>query len=299
MNGPTRRLATALFLGFVMLLGSVTWMQVIAADTYRNDPRNLRTSISESGKERGVIVTADGTVVARSVPSETDPQSFVRVYPEGPAYAPVVGYTSRLAGSAGLEAVFADELRSRRDLTPSDMISAIFGRDLRPRSIQIAVVPELQELAFEALGGNRGAVVALDPRTGDVLAYVTSPTYDPQDLAGPEGLDNRAALLDDPAGPLRDRAGNEILRPGSSFKTVVAAAAFESGDFTPESLLEDPPQFQLPGSSATISNSGGGVCADGNARTSWPRRSARSCSVVRPRSSTGPWTTRSPTNASV
>lgn len=279
MNGPTRRLATALFLGFVVLLGSVTWMQVIAADTYRNDPRNLRTSISESGKERGVIVTADGTVLARSVPSEEDPQSFVRVYPEGPAYAPVVGYTSRLAGSAGLEAAFADELRSRRDLTPSDMISAIFGRDLRPRSIQISIVPELQELAFEALGGNRGAVVALDPRTGDVLAYVTSPTYDPQDLAGPDGLDNRAVLIDDPAGPLRDRAGNEILRPGSSFKAVVAAAAFESGEFTPESMFDDPAQFQLPGSSATISNAGGGVCADGDA-ASIEIAFIRSCNTV-------------------
>jgi penicillin-binding protein A len=279
MNGPTRRLATALFVGFLLLLGSTTWIQVVAADRYRSDPRNERTSISESGKERGVIVTLDGTVLARSEPSEDDPQSFVRIYPEGPAFAPVIGYTSRLAGRAGIEAEFADQLRSRRDLTPSDMISALFGRDLRPRSVQVTISPELQELAYEALGGNRGAVVALDPRTGDLLAYVTSPTYDPQDLAGPDGLDNRAELLAQPDGPLRDRAGNELQRPGSSFKTVVAAAAFESGGFAPESLFDDPVAFQLPGSSATISNFGDGLCSDGGA-VSLQVAFIRSCNTV-------------------
>lgn len=279
MNGPTRRLATALFLGFVMLLGSATWIQVIAADRYRNDPRNVRTSISESGKERGVIVTSDGTVLARSEPSPDDPQSFVRVYPEGPAYAPVVGYTSRLAGSAGLEAAFADELRSRRDLTFSDMLSALFGRDLRPRSVQVTIVPELQEVAYQALAGNRGAVVALDPRTGDLLAYVTSPSYDPQALAGPDALENREGLLADPEEPLRDRAGNEITRPGSVFKTVVAAAAFESGEYAPETLFDDPVTFQLPGSSATISNFGDGLCSDGG-RVTLEVAFIRSCNTV-------------------
>jgi penicillin-binding protein A len=279
MNGPTRRLATMLFMGFLLLLGSVTWIQVIAADRYRSDPRNVRTSISESGKERGVIVTGDGTVLARSEPSADDPQSFVRIYPEGSAYAPVVGYTSWLAGSAGIESAFADELRSRRDLTPSDMISAIFGRDLRPRSVQVAIIPQLQQLAYEALGDNRGSVVALDPRTGDVLAYVTAPTYDPQDLADPDGLENREALLARPDGPLRDRAGNELLRPGSSFKVVVAAAAFESGEYSPESLFDDPVAFQLPGSSATISNFGDGLCADGG-QVSLEVAFIRSCNTV-------------------
>jgi penicillin-binding protein A len=279
VNGPTRRLATALFAGFLVLLGSLTWTQVIAADTYRNDPRNVRTSISESGKERGVIVTTDGTVLARSEPSEDDPQSFVRLYPAGPAYAPVVGYTSLLAGSAGLEDAFAEELRSRRDLTPSDMISALFGRDLRPRSIQVTILPELQEAAYAALDGNRGAVVAIDPRTGDLLAYVTSPTYDPQSLAGPDGLENRAELLDDPDEPLRDRAGNELLRPGSTFKAVIAAAAFESGDFAPETLFEDPREFQLPGSTATVSNFGDALCADGG-RVTLEVAFIRSCNTV-------------------
>lgn len=279
MNGPIRRLATALFVGFMMLLGSATWIQVVAVDRYRNDPRNVRTSISESGKERGVIVTGDGTVLARSEPDAEDPQSFVRIYPEGPAFAPVVGYTSRLAGSSGVEAEFAEELRSRRDLTPSDMISAIFGRDLRPQSLQVTVIADLQRFAFEALGGNRGSVVAIDPQTGDLLAYVSSPTFDPQELAGPDGLANRQLLLDDPDAPLRDRAGNELIRPGSSFKTVVAAAAFEAGGFAPETLMDDPESFPLPGSSATISNADGGVCANGT-RVTIEVAFIRSCNTV-------------------
>jgi peptidoglycan glycosyltransferase len=267
MNGPARRLAAVLFLGFGALLGSLTWVQVISANRFRDDPRNLRAQISESGKERGVIVTADGTILARSDVDETDPQAFVRVYPEGPAFAPVVGYTSRLAGSAGIEAGFADDLRSRRDLTLSDLISVIFGRDLRPHNVQVTLVPELQKAAYEALAGTRGAVVAIDPSTGDVLAYVTSPSYDPQTLTGPDALTNRQALLDDPAGPLRDRAGNELARPGSTFKTVVASAAFETGNFTPDSTFADVVEFTLPGSTATISNLGGVLCAGGGTVT--------------------------------
>jgi peptidoglycan glycosyltransferase len=279
VNGPARRLAGSLFAAFVVLLGFLSWYQVIAADRYRDDPRNLRAAISESGKERGVIVTRDGTILARSDPDPDDTQSFLRVYPAGEAFAPVVGYTSLLVGTTGLEAGFAEQLRSRRDLTPSDLIAAIFGGDLRPRSIQVTIEPQLQLTAYEALEGQRGAVVALDPATGDLLAYVSSPSYDPQPLTGEEAVAQRQALLDDPDEPLRDRAGNEVVRPGSSFKTVVTAAAFETEQFSPESDLDDAEEYRLPGSSATISNAGGGVCADGN-RASIQVAFVRSCNTI-------------------
>jgi len=279
MNGPTRRLATFLLVGFAMMLGSLTWIQVLSPDTYRNDPRNVRTSLSESGKERGVVVTADGTLLAYSETDGEDPQSYLRIYPQGEAFAPVVGYTSRLAGSAGLEASYADTLRSRRDLTLSDMLAALFGRDLRPRSIQVSIVPELQQAAYDALGGLRGSVVALDPTTGDVLAYVSSPSYDPATLTGPDAVEVRQALLDDPDEPLRDRAGNEVLRPGSTFKTVVSAAALDSGLFAPESELVDYEEFPLPGSDATISNAWGGFCSTGRT-VSLQTAFVRSCNTV-------------------
>jgi peptidoglycan glycosyltransferase len=260
-------LATALFVGFVTLLGSLTWIQVVAVDRYRDDPRNLRTAISESGKERGVIVTLDGTLLAYSETDSEDPQSYRRIYPQGEAFAPVVGYTSRQAGSAGLEDAYADVLRSRRDLTFSDLLSAVFGRDLNPRSIQVTIEPELQRLAYELLDGQRGAVVALQPTTGEVLAYVTAPSYDPQSLTAAEPLAVRQDLLDDPAGPLRDRAGAELVRPGSSFKAVVAAAAFDSGLFAPDTELVDASVYTLPGTDATIANFSGGFCNDGRTVT--------------------------------
>ncbi len=279
MNRPTRRLATAIFLAFGVLLGFVTWYQVLAVDRYRNDPRNARTALSESGKERGVIVTRDGVVLAQSSPDPDEPTSYLRSYPEGDAYAPVVGYTSLLAGSAGLERSFADELRSRRDFTISDLIAAALGGDLRPRSLQVTIDPALQTTAYSLLNGQRGAVVAIEPSTGELLAYVSTPSFEPNDLTGPGALDYRQQLLDDPAQPLIDRAGNSLYAPGSTFKTIVAASAIESGLASPETEFPDLVAFPLPDSTATISNFDDGLCASGGT-VSLQIAFSRSCNTV-------------------
>ncbi len=279
MNGPMRRMATLVFVGFGLLLGALTWFQVLGADGYRSDPRNVRTAINISGKERGLIVTSAGTVLAQSVPDPDDPQAFQREYPEEAAYAHLVGYTSRLVGEAGLEEAYRDELRSRRDLTISDVISALFGRDLRPENLLVTIDADLQQAAFEALEGRRGAVVALEPSSGAVLAYVSSPSYDPNTFLGPSAVANRQSVLDDPDEPIRDRAGAELYPPGSVFKTVVAAAAVEAGIAGPETTFDDPVVYQLPGSTATIGNADGGPCADGVSVT-LQRALVRSCNTV-------------------
>lgn len=279
MNGPARRLAMSLMAAFTALLVGLTYVQVLAADRYRNDPRNVRTAINEGGRERGVIVTVDNTVLALSEPDPEDPQLFERRYPEGPAFAPVVGYASQFAGSAGLEDGFSDDLRSRRDLTLSDLLAGLFGRDLRPRSLQVTLSAELQKTAFEALGDQRGAVVAIDPRSGDVLAYVTKPSYDPNVLTDADAVSQRALLLDDTNGPLLDRAGVELARPGSSFKVVVAAAAFDNGLYSQDTTFDDVSTFELPGSTATISNAGGGPCGNGT-EVSLLVAFVRSCNTI-------------------
>lgn len=279
MNGPIRRMALIVFSAFALLLGSLTWFQVLAADQYRSDPRNVRTALNISGKERGVIVTSDGTVLAESVPVEDDAQVFERRYPQGAAFAHVVGYTSRLVGSDGLEEAFTDELRSRRDLTISDVISALFGRDLRPENLLVSLDAELQVAAHEALGGQRGAVVAIDPSTGGVLAYASSPSYDPNAFLGPEAVAERQAVLDDPAEPIRDRAGAELYPPGSTFKALVAAAAIERGIAGPETEFPDPLVYDVPGSESTISNADGGTCGDGTL-VSLQTAFIRSCNTV-------------------
>lgn len=279
MNGPIRRLALGLFVCLIVLLGAVTWIQAVAADTYRNDPRNTRAAIAQAGKERGVIVASDGTTLAESVPDTEDPRRFTRVYQEGEAFAHVIGYTSQVVGDAGLERAFVDQLRSRRDLTFSDLISAILGRDLRPQSIRLTLDAELQRAAYELLGDRSGAVVALDPRTGAVLAMVSTPSFDPHLLDTAEAAANWETLLDDPERPLADRATRELYPPGSTFKTIVTAAALDVGIADPETTFDDPPVFELPGSTATISNFGGGLCGDGTTVTLL-RGFVRSCNTV-------------------
>jgi len=271
--------ATAILGSFLLLLGAVTWFQVIGADRYRSDPRNVRTSLSLAGKERGLVLAADGTVLAQSIPEAGGTGTFTRVYPEGAAFGHVVGYESRLAGGSGLERAYLDRLRSKSDLTISDLIAALFGRDLRPLSIQTSLDPAVQRAALAGLSGQRGAAVALDPATGDVLAYASTPSYDPQPLVGADAVAHRQGLLDDPAEPLRDRVVGELYPPGSTFKVVVAATALESGTYSPESVFPDEAVLDLPGSTATIANFGGRTCAGGG-EVSLLVAFARSCNTV-------------------
>ena len=128
MNGPIRRLALGVFLAMTTLLLTISWYQVIRADDLKTDPRNPRPLLTERGKERGVIITSDGAVVAMSVQDPSDRLSFVRQYPEGETFAHVVGFSSFLVGESGLEQAYSSELRSRRDLTISNLISVILGR---------------------------------------------------------------------------------------------------------------------------------------------------------------------------
>jgi penicillin-binding protein A len=262
VNGPIRRLAVGIFAAMGCLLLSVTWFQVIRADDLKNDPRNPRPALTERGKERGLIISSDGVVLARSVPVEGT-RGFERSYPEGEVFAHSVGYSSFILGDNGLEASRATELRSRRDVTISDLLAAVLGRDLRPRSIETTLDSRLQRAAFEALGDNIGAIVALDPATGAILASVSTPSFNPELLLGPDTADNWAELLADPASPLSDRATRELYAPGSTFKTAVAASAIDTGVANPGTSFADPGAFPLPGSTATISNAWGGPCNDG------------------------------------
>ena len=262
MNGPIRRLALGVFAALAALLFAVSWYQVVKADELKTDPRNPRPALTERGKERGIIVTTDGTVVARSV-EDPETRDFSRVYPEGPVFAHAVGYSSFQGVETGLEAAYTDDLRSRRDLTISDLIAAILGRDLRPKNLEITIDTELQRAALEALGPLHGAVVAIDPRTGAVLTAVSTPSYDPAVLVADSAAQAWEELLIDPNRPLADRGTKELYAPGSTFKTVVTATGIDTGQVGPGTTFDDPVEFALPGSTATISNFNGRACNDG------------------------------------
>lgn len=276
MNGPIRRLAMAVFGAMGVLLLAVTWFQVVRADELRTDPRNPRPALSERGKERGPIITSDGTVVARSVQA-VDERNFVRDYPLGELMAHTVGYTS--FGASGLEAAYAEELRSRRDLTISDLLAAVLGRDLRPKGLEITLDSDLQRAAFDALGENRGAVVALDPRTGAILASVSRPSFQPASLLAEDASTAWEGLLGDESRPLIDRATQELYAPGSTFKTVVTATAIDTGLADPSTEFDDPAELELPGSTARISNFSGQPCNDGTTATLL-QAFVRSCNTV-------------------
>ena len=262
-----------------MLLGVVTWVQVVHADALRADPRNPRPALSERGKERGLIITADGFIAAQSIEDPEDARSFVRVYPGGEVYAHTVGYSSIFVGATGLEAAYNQELRSRRDLTISDLVSVILGRDLRPQSLQMTIDSELQQAANALLGGQTGAIVAIDPLTGAILASVSSPSFDPEMLTGDDAPILFDELLVAPGEPLRDRATRELQAPGSTFKTIVTATALDTGTAGPGTEFDDPIEFPLPGSTATISNFNGRACNDGDSVTLL-RAFTRSCNTI-------------------
>lgn len=279
MNGPIRRIAFGIFVSLFALLVGVTWYQVVQADELRNDPRNPRPALAERGKERGLIVTREGTVVARSVEDPEDPRSFVREYPEEETFAHLVGYSSFILGNTALEDAYSSELRSRRDLTISDIVSAILGRDLRPQSLEITADAALQRAALEALGDNQGAVVALDPATGAVLASVSTPSFDPERLIGDDASAEWEELLAADGEPIRDRATQELYAPGSTFKTVVTAAALDTGTAMAGTTFADPVEFDLPGSDATISNASNRPCNDGESATLL-QAFVRSCNTI-------------------
>lgn len=279
MNGPIRRLAIGMFSAFALLLLTVTWYQVVRADDLKDDPLNPRPALSERGKERGLIITADGLVVARSVESPDNKRSFTREYPRGEAFAHVVGYSSFIFGDAGIEGAYAASLRSKRDLTISDLLSAILGQDLRPLNVELTIDSTLQTAALDALGEQRGAIVALDPATGAVLAAVSTPSFDPVSLIGEDAAERWDAYLNDPGEPFRDRATRELYAPGSTFKIVVASTAQDVGLAGPGTTFPDPNELALPGSEATISNFGGGPCNDGES-TTLLNAFVRSCNTV-------------------
>ncbi len=278
MNDPLRRTAWTILAGFLVLALATTWIQAVVGPDYRDDPRNPRLVTHRVGRERGVIVSADTVVAAESDPLPLG-QTFVRNYPTDERYAHTVGFVSVLFGARGLERVHADDLVSNRDTTISGVLNALMGGDPRPRGLRLTIEDRLQTVARSALGSDRGAVFAVDPSTGEVLAAVSTPGFDPNTLVGPEAQPAGQELEDDPDQPLLDRAISTTYPPGSTFKVVTTAAALDAGIAGPSTEFPDPIALTLPGSTATISNYDKGVCVEGT-KVTLEQAFVRSCNTV-------------------
>ncbi len=182
MNTPLRRLAAVVAVLFASLFGAATYVQFVRASWLEDRPGNARTLYKNFGRERQPIILA-GRQIAVSK-SANDAYKFQRSYPEGPLYSAVTGFYSIVYGATGIEAAegpllsgTADQLFYRRI---QDLLT---GKPAKGATVELTIQPKAQQAAWDALGDQRGAVVALDPRTGDVLAMVSKPAYDPNRLA--------------------------------------------------------------------------------------------------------------------
>ena len=183
MNKPIRRVAFVAMIMFGLLLANGTYMMIVRQSALAAEPQNRRVRDAEFAQDRGAILAAGQTEIASTEPSD-DNFKFQRVYPEGELYAPITGFYSYDHARTALEATYNTQLAGTDDaLFVRRLIDMATGRAPQGASVQTTIVPKVQQAAAEALGDQKGAVVALDPQTGAVLAMVTSPSYDPNDIA--------------------------------------------------------------------------------------------------------------------
>jgi peptidoglycan glycosyltransferase len=284
MDRFIRRLGVAMIALFVLLLGQVTYIQVVASERLADNPANAtRQLIAEYRVERGSILAADGRTelaLSRKSPGQL---KYQRHYPQGPLYAGITGFYSIIFGRSELEQSYNGYLSGDApELIPQTLIDQVLGRPKRGATVVTTIDPAIQRAAQRALGDLPGGVVALDPHTGDVKAIVANPTYDPNELASQDPQKVRAAwdrLNSDPDKPLLSRAIDELYPPGSTFKLVTAAAALENG-FGPDSTWPNPPVLDLPQTTATLENFGGEHCLGGASQITLAQALTISCNVV-------------------
>jgi peptidoglycan glycosyltransferase len=262
VNRPIRRLSIACLVLMLSLLIADNLIQIVEAGSLRDKPQNSRQREMDLARQRGPIVV-DGKSVAESVPVN-DVYKDQRRYHGGSLYAPVTGYFS-IVSSTQVEQSENGVLSGQDNRLFIRRLSDYFtGRQPKGGTVELTLDAATQEAAAAALGNRKGAVVALNPKTGAILALVTSPSFDPNLLAVHDGTtlnNNDRTLNADPAKPLLDRATELTYPPGSTFKLITAAAALSSGKYTPDTQIDAPNVLQLPQSTNTLSNFGGETCA--------------------------------------
>ncbi|MGI8945292.1 MAG: peptidoglycan D,D-transpeptidase FtsI family protein [Thermoleophilaceae bacterium] len=227
MNRQIIQLFGLVMLLFATLVAFTSRWTVFEADSLEREVSNRRPLIEEQRTPRGLILARDGTVLARSVGRGTGGERiFTRRYPTGPLFSHAVGYNFLSKGRAGLERSRNDELTGKQG-----ELASIFGQ-LRSkasegRNVTTTLDPAGQREAVAALAGRNGSIVALEPQTGRVRVMVSVPEYDPNDVPDRFG---ELSLL--------NRATQSQYPPGSTFKVVTAAAALDSGKFTPDSIVD-------------------------------------------------------------
>ena len=285
MNRPLRRVSLAVLLLLVLLLGNLNYLQAVRAGELNNRQGNARVLLREYARERGPILLGDDAV-ARSVETD-DALRYLRRYPEGPRFTHVTGYYTSVFGADGVERAANDVLAGTDERFLFSRVRDVLGSGAsggqQGGSVVLTLDARAQAAAEQGMRGRRGAVVALDPSTGAILAMTSSPSYDPNTLSSHDREAVTQAwdrLNADEEQPLRNRALRETYPPGSTFKLVTAAAALSTGRYRPDSELPGPARLPLPLTNISLPNFDEEQCTPGSDTTTLENALRRSCNTT-------------------
>ncbi|PNG98685.1 peptidoglycan D,D-transpeptidase FtsI family protein [Streptomyces malaysiensis] len=271
MNKPLRRIAIFCGLLVFALLLRDNWIQYVQADELKDHTKNRRVLIARYSQPRGNIIV-DGQPITGSAETNGTDFKYKRTYKNGPMWAPVTGYASQAYDANQIEKIEDGILTGNDDrLFFNRTIDMITGKKQKGGDVITTLNGKAQDAAFKGLGNKKGAVAALDPRTGKILALASTPSYDPSTIAGGSTKDEKAwnALkpTNDKDDPMLNRALRQTYPPGSTFKVVTAAAALENGKYGDiDGPTDSPLPWRLPLSTQDLPNEGNIPCKDASLR---------------------------------
>lgn len=267
MNRQIRWTGIAIMALFIALFVQLNYIQVLRADSISNNPLNGQRVVREYNRQRGNIISSDGVTLADSVPTPNDQFAYLRQYPTGPLFSQVTGFFSFTYGAEGAERSYDAVLTGANSKTPlprsfNDLKNLLTNSN-HSQSITLTVSDKLQMAAANALGSKTGSVVALNPKTGAILAMYSNPSYDPNLLSQHDQTKVEAAyknLLTQPGNPLSPAAYRQRWFPGSTFKMITAAAVYDRDPALVHKSYPVSSSLALPDTQNRLANFGGETC---------------------------------------
>ncbi|UNZ18376.1 penicillin-binding transpeptidase domain-containing protein [Streptomyces sp. 891-h] len=260
MNKPLRRIAIFCGLLVLALLARANWLQFVQAEELKTDPKNRRVAIARYAQPRGNIIVDGKAVTGSTVVNGTD-FKYKRTYKNGKLWSPVTGYASQGFGANQLEKLYDPFLTGDDDrLFFNRTIDMITGKPQKGGNVVTTLDAKAQKAAYDGLGDKKGAVAAINPKTGAILALANKPSYDPSSFAGMGDKDSKAynglQKKNNPDDPMLNRALRQTYPPGSTFKVVTAAAGLESGKYDLDSKTDSEDPYRLPQTTKDLGNEG-------------------------------------------
>jgi penicillin-binding protein A len=243
VNQQISRLAVASLVLVIALIVGTTYWQAWAAPSLADRRDNAIKVVAQFTIKRGAIFAADGSVLARNRPRRVGGKTFYfRRYPPRQRFAHAVGYSTQARSRSGIEQSRNDYLTGANANLATLLdttLDRLRGATIEGNDVFLTLRPRAQKVANRTLAGQCGAAVALDPKTGKVLVMASSPSYDPN-LVERNFDQVQRGSGPCPVAPLLNRASSGLFTPGSIFKVVTAAAALDSGRYSPNSTFYDP-----------------------------------------------------------